>query len=251
MEMNVIGTMQLLAACQKSSTVRNLVVKSTSTVYGASSRDPAMFSEETEPRAAPRSGYAKDVSEIEGYVRGLSRRRPDLRITMLRCANVVGPHVVSPLTSYLRLPVIPTVAGFDPRLQFLHEDDLTRVLVHAATTDHHGTFNVAGDGTLLLSQAVRRLGRPWLPMPGFALGRVGTLLQRTRMADFSPEQTAFLTFGRGMDTTRMRTELGFEPRFTTEEAFADFVRSVRSGHAPRGADSDHPTDDASREATHG
>ena len=209
-ELNVLGTMQLLAACQKSPTVRNLVVKSTSTVYGASSRDPAMFTEDTEPRAVPRSGYAKDVYEIEGYVRGLSRRRPDVRVTMLRCANVIGPHVVSPLTSYFRLPVIPTVAGFDPRLQFLHEDDLTRVLVHAATSEHHGTFNVAGDGTLVLSQAVRRLGRPWVPMPGFAVGRVGSLLQRARVADFSPEQTAFLTFGRGMDTTRMRTDLGFD-----------------------------------------
>ncbi len=120
-ELNVIGTMQLLAACQKAPGCRHLVVKSTTTVYGASSRDPAMFTEDMEPRRAPRAGYAKDVAEIEGYVRGFARRRPDVRVTMIRCANVIGPHVVSPLTSYFRLPVIPTVLGFDPRLQFLHE----------------------------------------------------------------------------------------------------------------------------------
>ncbi len=222
-ELNVIGTMQLLAACQKAPSVQHLVVKSTTTVYGASSRDPAMFSEEMEPRKAPRDGYAKDVAEIEGYVRGFARRRPDCRVTLLRCANVIGPHVVSPLTSYFRLPVLPTVAGFDSRLQFLHETDLFAVLEHSVLTPRSGTFNVAGDGLLMLSQAVRRMRRPTIPMPGFAVGRVGTILRSARLADFSPEQLALLTYGRGVDTTRMREELGFEPAYSTEDAFADFA----------------------------
>ena len=127
-ELNVIGSMQLLAACQKSTTVDRLVVKSTTTVYGSSPRDPAMFTEDMGPKRLPSSGYAKDVYEIEGYVRGFARRRPDVDVTMVRAANVIGPHVSSPLTNYFRLPVIPRVLGFDPRLQFLHEDDLMRVL---------------------------------------------------------------------------------------------------------------------------
>src|SRR5690349_13801368 len=134
-ELNVIGTMQLLAACQKAPGLRSLVVKSSTTVYGASSRDPAMFTEDMEPRRAPRAGYAKDVAEVEGYVRGFARRRPDVRVTTIRAANVIGRHVVSPLTSYLRLPVVPTVLGFDPRLQFLHQQDLLGVLGHAVATD--------------------------------------------------------------------------------------------------------------------
>ena len=226
-ELNVIGTMQLLAACQKAPGVQTLVVKSTTTVYGASSRDPAMFTEDMEPRRAPLSGYAKDVAEIESYVRGFARRRPDVRVTMLRCANVIGPQVSSPLTSYFRLPVLPTVLGHDPRLQFLHEQDLLDVLRHAVVTDAPGTFNVAGDGLLMLSQAVRRLQRPSVPLPPFAIGGVASTLRSARLADFSPEQTAFLTFGRGVDTTRMRTELGFEPTYTTAAAFADFGASLR------------------------
>ncbi|WP_193611230.1 NAD-dependent epimerase/dehydratase family protein [Nocardioides lijunqiniae] len=221
-ELNVIGTMQLLAACQKAPGLRHLVVKSTTTVYGASNRDPAMFTEDMEPRRAPRAGYAKDVAEIEGYVRGLGRRRPDLRVTLLRAANVIGPHVSSPITSYFRLPVLPTVLGFDARLQFLHQDDLLAVLRHSVVTDVHGTFNVAGDGILMLSQAARRLQRPTVPMPGFAVGGLGSFLRSARVADFSPEQLSFLTYGRGVDTTRMREVLGFEPRYTTAAAFADF-----------------------------
>ncbi len=225
-ELNVIGTMQLLAACQKAESVQRLVVKSTTTMYGASSRDPAMFTEDMEPRRPARTGYAKDVAEVEGYVRGFARRRPDVAVTLLRCANVIGPRVVSPLTSYFRLPVIPTVLGFDPRLQFLHESDLTRVLKHAVHRGGSGTFNVAGDGVLVLSQALRRLQRPGVPLPGFLIGGLGSPLRSAHVADLSPELLAFLTYGRGVDTTRMRTELGFEPQYTTAEAFAEFASTL-------------------------
>ena len=237
-ELNVIGTMQLLAACQKAPGLEHLVVKSTTTVYGASSRDPAMFTEDMEPRRLPRSGYAKDVAEVEGYVRGFARRRPDVRVTVLRCANVVGPHVSSPITSYFRLPVVPTVLGFDPRLQFLHERDLVGVLRHSTLDGVHGTFNVAGEGILVLSQAIRRLQRPAVALPGFAVGGLGSVLRSARLADFSPEQVAFLTFGRGVDTTRMRRELGFVPEHTTAEAFADFAASLAptGGHTVRALD---------------
>ncbi|HET7430743.1 MAG TPA: SDR family oxidoreductase [Nocardioides sp.] len=245
-ELNVIGTMQLLAAAQKAPGLQQLVVKSTSTVYGASNRDPAMFTEDMEPRRAPRSGYAKDVAEIEGYVRGFARRRPDVRVTTLRCANVIGPHVTSPITSYFRLPVIPTPLGFDARLQFLHEDDLNGVLRHAVQAGAAGTFNVAGDGILMLSQAIRRLQRPSLPLPGFAVGGLGSVLRQARVADFSPEQLAFLTYGRGIDTTSMRQTLGFEPERTTAEAFADFA----AGLTPTGGYSRRILDQATRALGH-
>src|SRR3954449_3832669 len=97
-EINVIGTMQLLAACQKAPSVQRFVVKSTSALYGSSPRDPALFTEEEDPRALPGSGYAKDAVEVEGYVRGFGRRRPDVTVTMLRFANFIGPRADSPLT---------------------------------------------------------------------------------------------------------------------------------------------------------
>ena len=125
-ELNVIGTMQLLAACGKCESVRRLVVKSTTAVYGASPRDPAVFTEDMAARALPGSGYAKDAVEVEGYVRGFSRRRPDVAVTTLRFANFVGPYIDTPLTRYFQLPMVPTALGFDPRLQFVHEIDADR-----------------------------------------------------------------------------------------------------------------------------
>jgi UDP-glucose 4-epimerase len=228
-ELNVIGTMQLLAACQQAPDVRKLVLKSSAAFYGASHRDPALFTENMTAKRLPGSGYAKDVTEVESYTRGFARRRPDVEVTTLRFANVIGPTITAAMTGYFRLPVIPTVLGFNPRLQFLHETDALDVLEHATLADVPGTYNVAGDGVITLAQAVRRLGRPSLPLPGFALPAFGSALRQTGVADFSPEQVAFLTFGRGVDTTRMRSMLGFEPRFTTDEAFTDFAASVSPG----------------------
>jgi UDP-glucose 4-epimerase len=222
-EINVIGTMQLLAACQKAPSVRKLVVKSTTAVYGSSSRDPALFTENMEPRSLPRSGYGKDSVEVEGYVRGLGRRRPDVDVTLLRFANFIGPHIDTPLTRYFSLPVVPTVLGFDPRVQFLHESDGMEVLRRAVVEDHRGTFNVAGDGVLLLSQAIRRAGRTSVAFPSPAVSVVGSVFRRTGLVDFSPEQVQFLQFGRGVDTSRLRDDFGYAPRYTTIEAFDDFV----------------------------
>ena len=225
-ELNVIGTMQLLAACQQAPDLRRLVLKSSAAVYGASNRDPAMFTEGLAAKRLPSGGFAKDVTEVESYTRGFARRRPDVEVVTLRNANVIGPTITSGMSGYFRMPVIPTVLGHDPRLQFLHEQDALDVIEHATVSGVTGTFNVAGDGVLMLSQAIRRLGRPSVPLPSAAIPAFGSLTGQSRNTDFSPESIAFLTFGRGLDATRMREVLGFEPKYTTPEAFADFARTV-------------------------
>jgi UDP-glucose 4-epimerase len=234
-EINVIGTMQLLAACQKATSVRRLVVKSTAGVYGSSPRDPALFTEDTGAKVLPRSGWGKDSVEVEGYVRGFSRRRPDVDVVTLRLANFVGPGVRTALTDYFSLPVIPTVLGYDARLQFIHEDDGLEALRLAAVGSVTGTINVAGDGVVLLSQAARMAGRSTIGIPPMFTDAVGQVFRRSGRLDFTPEQMRFLRFGRGLDTTRMRRVLGLEPKFTTREAFADFVRG-RQLHGPLSAD---------------
>lgn len=232
-EINVIGTMQLLAACQRSAAMRKIVVRSSAAVYGSSPRDPAVFAEKDEPVVPPTSGYAKDAVEVEGYVRGLARRRSDLTVSVLRFANFLGANVDSPLSRYFHMPVVATVLGFDPRLQFVHEDDGVEVLRRAAVEDHPGTFNVAGDGVLLLSQALRRAGRPSLPMPTQAVLTLGDVGRRFGgLKGFSPELLRWLTYGRVMDTDRLADELGWRPKYSSEGAFADFVEKQGLGHNP-------------------
>lgn len=222
-EMNVIGTMQLLAACQKSDTVRRFVLKSTSAVYGASPNDPALFTEDKVPRVPPRSGYGRDAVEVEGYVRRYGRKRPDVSLTILRFANFIGPDSDSALLRYLSLPVVPVVLGYDARLQFVHEDDALAVLGIAIGEDKPGVFNVAGEGVIPIRQAVARAGRVSLEVLPPLMSVAANVTKRMAKIDVSGDQLALIMYGRGMDIERLVNDFGYQPTFTTREAFDDWV----------------------------
>jgi UDP-glucose 4-epimerase len=133
--------------------------------------------------------------------------------------------------------VLPTVFGYDPRLQFVHEDDVIdvlRIALHEPRrgTLNSGTFNVAGDGVLLLSQCSRRLGRPTVPLPLPAVNWFGSALRTVGVSDFSPEQIRLLTHGRVVSTVQMRETLGFVAQYSTAETFEDFARSRGVGLLP-------------------
>jgi UDP-glucose 4-epimerase len=228
-EINVIGTMQLLAACQKAETFRKLVVQSSISVYGASPRDPAKFTEDMSARAQARTGFGKDSLEIESYVRGLARRRPDVVVTTLRLANLMGAGVDSHVTRYLSLPVVPRVMGFDARLQFLHPSDAIAALLLVTRRDVPGTFNVGAADVVTLTQALRKMGRPAVGVPQPATALVAALVRRARLVDFSADQIDALTYGRAMDTSRFAAETGFVPKFGSVAALEEFVGAAHPG----------------------
>ncbi|BBU24428.1 SDR family oxidoreductase [Mycobacterium xenopi] len=223
-EINVMGAMQLFAACQKAPTVRRVVLKSTSEVYGSSAHDPVVFTEDSSSRRPFGEGFPKDSIDIEGYARGLARRRPDITVTILRLANMIGPAMDTMLSRYLAGPLVPTIVGRDARLQLLHEQDALGALERAALAGKPGTFNIGADGIIMLSQAIRRAGRIPLPVPGFALWALDSLRRANRYTEINREQLDYLSFGRVMDTTRMRKELDYHPKWTTAEAFDDYIR---------------------------
>ena len=229
-EFNVVGAMQVCAACQRTPSVKRLVLRSTGMVYGSSAHDPSHFSEETRARREPKRGYGRDLLDVEGYVRGLGRRRPDIDITIVRPQAMLGPRITTRMGSYLSAPVVPTVIGYQPRLQFLHEEDALAAMEHVTLAGKPGTFNLSGEGVVTLSQAIRRVGHVELPVPSGLLAPIAGVFQDLRSAKLRSSQTEFLTYGRVLDTTRMRTELGFVPRYTTMEILDDFVK--RSGVTP-------------------
>jgi UDP-glucose 4-epimerase len=225
-EHNIIGTMQLLAAVQAAPSLRKLVVRSSTAAYGASFRDPGVFTESTPPTLMPRGGFAKDIIEIEGYVRGFTRRRSDVVTTVLRLAPFVGPNADTTLTRYFALPVVPTVFGRDPRLQFIHIDDALEILVRSVVEDHRGTFNVAGPGVIVLSQAVRRAGRIGIPVVEPGMSAFAAFVKASGIGDFNLDQLDLFVHGRVVDTGRLIAEYGFTPR-STDEAFDEMIRGRR------------------------
>jgi UDP-glucose 4-epimerase len=228
-EINVIGTMQLLAACQRAASIERLIVKSSATVYGVSPKDPALFTEDMEAVRLPRSGFAKDSVEVESYVRGFARRRPDVAVSMLRFANIMGPGIDTPMTRYFSLPVVPTVMGFDGRIQLTHEEDALTAIEAATWSESPGTYNVGGQGVLMLSQAIAMSGRLNLPLPTPLASVARDLVRRMGYIDFTSEQIEHLKYGRVIDVSRARAELEFEARYSTLETFESFLRSHPMG----------------------
>lgn len=220
-EHNVIGTMQLLAAAQRAPHLRSVILKSTTAVYGSDAGNRALFSEDVSTDA--RAGYAKDVIEVEGYARAFARRSEGVVLTVLRFANLLGSGIASAFARYLALPVIPTVMGYDPRIQLCHTDDAVEVLRQACLDTRPGIYNVAGPGVLYLSQVARVAGRPTVPVPLQLVEGLAGMFRRVRHVDVPADQLQYLSYGRVADITRLRERFGYEPRYSTRETLRAFL----------------------------
>ncbi|HLF41859.1 MAG TPA: NAD-dependent epimerase/dehydratase family protein [Acidimicrobiia bacterium] len=226
-ETNVIGTMNLLAAAgAPGSSVRKVVLKSSTLVYGSSAKDPNRFREEAGRSGPARTRVERSLLEVEGYLHDFAADFPDVVVTLLRFSNVLGPDLDTPLSRALRLPVAPEVFGFDPRLQFTHQDDVLGALGFAAMNDVPGTFNVAGDGMLTWSDVCRIVGRRRLALPPWGTGRAARALGRLGVVELPPEILALLRYGRGVDNSRYQ-QAGYRYRFTSAGTVEDFARGLR------------------------
>jgi UDP-glucose 4-epimerase len=233
-ENNVIGTMSILAACSGSdSPVRRFVFKSSAHYYGCELDDPAFFSERMRRPHAPRTAIERDIVEAESAVAEHAERHPEVAVSLLRCVNVLGPDVRTSHTRMLALPLVPMVLGFDPRYQFVHEDDVVRALEHAALSGNPGIYNVAGDGVLALSEVISLLGkRPAPILPPWGTGLVAGPL-RSLGFKFPDELLSQLRYGRGVDNRRLKAS-GFSYRYTSREAVISFGEHLRLHPVLRG-----------------
>ena len=162
--------MNVLAACGgPDSPVRKVVFKSSAHYYGSEQDDPAFFTEAMRRPHPPRTPIERDIVEAERAVAEFAERNPDVTVTVLRFANGLGPDLRPPHAALLELPVVPTILGFDPRYQFIHEDDIAGCLEHAVRHDLDGIYNAAADGVLVLSEVASLLGQP----PGAGAAAVG------------------------------------------------------------------------------
>jgi UDP-glucose 4-epimerase len=225
-EINVIGTMNLFAAASQSgSKVNSVVVKSSSLVYGATHRDPVWFAESTPRSATPRHRVERSLVEVESYVRDYAIDHPHVAVTTLRFSNVLGPDIVTPMSRALQLPAVPAIFGFDPRFQFLHEDDVVRALLFVLDRRISGVYNVAGDGLLPWSETATICGKHRAWLPPFGTGLLTAPLSRLGVP-LTPELIDLLRFGRGIDNRRLK-QAGFRYDYTSAGAVEAFAQSAR------------------------
>jgi UDP-glucose 4-epimerase len=226
-EINVIGTMNLLAAASApGSTVRHLVVKSSTLIYGSSEKDPYTFGEQAHRSNSPRTRVERSLIEAEGLVKDFAMDNPSTVISVLRFANVLGTDIRTSISKNLSRPVCPSIFGFDPLLQFCEEDDVIRALEHVTRNRVPGLFNVAGDGRLPWSEVASICGTQLLPLPPIGTRRAIAPLVRLGVFEFPPELEDLMRYGRGVDTRKLKAT-GFEYRYTSAGAVRSFIQALR------------------------
>jgi UDP-glucose 4-epimerase len=238
-ENNVIGTMNVLAACAgPDSPVRKFIFKSSAHYFGCEQDDPAFFTESMRRPHPPRTSLERDIVEADDAVREFADKSPGVEVTILRCTNVLGPDVDTAYTRMFSLPAVPIVLGFDPRVQFVHEDDIVHALEHATVHSVPGVFNIAADGVLALSEAVGLLNKLPLPiLPPFGAGLLAGPLRSLGLR-IPDEMWNQLRFGRGLDNRAFKAS-GFRYGYTTREAVLRFGEHLRLGRVMRGVEREY------------
>lgn len=212
---NVVGTLQLLAAAEAQPELRTVIVRASAAIYGSEPNAPAFFTEDMAERFALRTRWQRDAAESEKLVAAFARRRPEAACTILRCQPIIGRTLDTPIMRLIDSPVIPTWMGFDPMIQVVHGDDVVAAVVVALRAGVRGAVNVAAEDTVSLSRVLRRLGKTAIPLAVGTFGPILSLAARLGLPRMDTDTARFLRYGRGVDTTRMRSELGFEPALSS------------------------------------
>lgn len=220
-ELEGVGTMQVLNACRRART-HKLIVRSFTWLYGARATNPAFLSEKHALRANASDPYFQDKLAVEEQLLRFRQPGQGRVVTVLRTAPIIGPTIDNFVTRYLRLPRVPSVLGFDPLWQFLHEADAVAALKLAVDRDAPGVFNLASEGVLPLSMAVRLLGRHRLPLPRRLLRPTLGALWFTKVGEAPPALLDYLQYACVADTSLASSRLGFVPVFSSREALSDF-----------------------------
>ena len=109
------------------------------------------------------------------------------------------------------------LAGFDPMVQLIHQEDAARAMVEALTPGLRGVYNVVGPGEVPLSSVFRELGRTPIPVPPVLARPLLSVLFRYRLAEFPPPELDHIQFLCNVDGSAWVRDVHWEPRFSMRE----------------------------------
>lgn len=220
---NVVGFQKILeyAAAYR---VPKVVVLSSANAYGPRP-DNAQFLPEDSPLLGGASfSDIRDLIEVDMLTQSFFWKHPETETVILRPVHILG-SVRNAASNYLRLQTPPTVLGFDPMIQVIHEDDVVRAIELALRPGVRGIFNIAGPPPLPLSRVLGMLERQRLPVPYSLLRPVIDRMFRMHLTSFPAPELDHIRYVCMVDDSRARQVLGFSPARGIEET----VRSVEEG----------------------
>jgi UDP-glucose 4-epimerase len=224
-ELETIGSLHVMHACSAAKVPR-LVLASSTMLYGPRATNPNFLDEERPLRGHRHAHCIQNRVETEQLLAEWAPRHPDVDVCVLRHCWVMGPEYVDHVVRYFERPVVPVVLGYDPLLQFVHEEDLLRCFEKATLESHSGVFNVVGRGVLPLSTLLALAGKRSLPLPAPLLHRLADYPAQGQTGDRPSGFFDYLRYLWVADGERGWHAFG-EPLYSTKEAWISFVSSRR------------------------
>ncbi len=212
---NIGGTDRLLEYCMQYR-VPKVVVLSSANVYGPRPDNAQFLTEEAPLLAAQAFPEMRDLVEIDHMASSFFWKAREIETVILRPVHILGGVHNAP-SNYLRLPVIPTLLGFDPMVQVIHELDVAEAIVCALKPGVRGIFNIAGPGEVPLSVIVRELAKPTLPIPHPIAKPLWRAAWRLGMNSFPVDEFDFIRYVCMVDGSRAARDLGFRARHSLRE----------------------------------
>ena len=225
-ELISVGSMYLCNAAAGAK-VRKLILASTSDVYGAFPNNPNYLTEKHPTRAGRQSRFMTDKIDAENCFLKFKKKHPKNIVTILRHATILGPNIKSYKTLYLSRPIVPTILGFDPLVQFIHERDLMQAFCQVIESDHPGIYNIASSGVIPLSKAIRLLGKIRLPLSLIGLKSFVQLLWYLNLSPAPANMLNYLKYLSVVSIDKAKKEFGFAPNYDCKQALLDFVEAQR------------------------
>jgi UDP-glucose 4-epimerase len=226
-KIDVEGTINFVGACRQAE-VEHALYLSSHTVYGAHDDNPIPLTEDSPLRPLPGFQYSWDKAQAEQIVRDFGQSQRDVVITILRCCPVIGPHAAGSVPVLMfKPPVMIGVAGFDPRMQFVHEDDLIQAIEIFLSQRRGGIFNVAGEGDLRYSEVAKLASKRLLRLPNSLIKPLMRMSWALRLQNDSPYAgLEFIKYPPVVSTGKLLKETGFRFQYSTEEALSSFLSSL-------------------------
>lgn len=219
---NVQGTMRLLDACAAYG-VPKFILLSSANVYGPRPDNSQFLGEDAPLMAGQHFPAIRDLIEVDMLVSSFFWKQQSCETVILRPVHILGGVRNAP-SNYLRLPYVPTLLGFDPMVQVIHEEDVVEAITCALKPGVRGIFNVVGPGEVPLSTILRELGRPTVPVPHPLARPVLSALWRGKLTSFPVPELDHIRYVCMVDGSRARETLGFRPRYTLKET----IRAVNA-----------------------
>jgi len=221
-DVNVVGTKRLLEYCATYD-VKKLVILSSSYVYGALAENPYYMDEDTALNVSRHYPEIRDLAEVDTLATTFLWRYPHISTAILRPVSTLGYYVHSSIGAYLKLRYVPTIFGFNPMMQFIHEEDVAEAIALTLETGARGVFNLIGPGAVPLKVAIRETGGTAVPLLEGVARDVVTRLFRYGLYPFPADAIDFAKYPCTIDGRRFKEATGFKPLYSLEET----LRSVR------------------------